>query len=477
MIASGRPPPLDRSKTKNNDVDRQNLEPKTEAGYKPPLARLLAPFTEIFGLSRGAALVAFLSVVFVMGFAGFWFVHSAPPHMLTITSGPPGSMFETNAFRYRDILGSNGVTLKVLPSQGSQENLQRLNNPSFKVDVGFVQGGMTNGFESSKLVSLGSVSYQPMLIFYRGDASVGVLSELAGKRLAIGPLGSGTRALALTLLALNGIETNSATPLLDLEPAEAATALTNGTVDAVFLMGDSASRQVMRQLLRDPQIHLLSFSQADGYTRRVSYLNKLALPRGGIDFGKKIPAEDVYLIGPTVEILARPNLHPALSDLLLEAAREVNGVPGLLQRKDEFPAPIKQQFLISKAATRFYKSGKGLLYGSLPFWLATLVNQILVAFVPAVLVLIPGLRLIPALFKWRTRMKIYRRYRALLIVEGELQKELPPGKREELIGRLDEIEASVSQMKVPASFADQFYALRGHIGFVRQRLMACAPQR
>ena len=287
-------------------MDKLDIELKTEARRKPTLARLWMPFMEIFGLSRAAAFAAFLLVVLALGFACFWFVHSAPPHTLTITSGPPGSMFETNAFRYRDILKTNyGITLRILPSEGSQENLQRLDNPAFKVDVGFVQGGVTNGFDHSKLVSLGSLSYQPMLIFYRGNAPVGILSELAGKRLAIGQMGSGTRLLALTLLALNGIETNGATALLDLAPADAAKALTNGTVDAVFLMGDSASPQIMRQLLREPQIHLLSFAQADGYTRRITYLNKLEIPRGGLDFGKDLPAQDVYLIGPTVELLAR----------------------------------------------------------------------------------------------------------------------------------------------------------------------------
>ena len=160
---------------------------------------------------------------------------------------------------------------------------------------------------------------------------------------------------------------------------------------------------------------------------------------------------------------------------MIEAARIVHGEPNLLTRKKEFPAPIKQVFPISDAANRFYNTGKTFLYRWLPYWLATLVNQILVAFVPVLLVLIPGLRLIPALFKWRTRMKIYQRYRALLFVESELQKELPPGKREELLARLDEIEASVSQMKVPASFAGDFYGLRGHIGFVRNRLAEKAP--
>ena len=175
--------------------------------------------------------------------------------------------------------------------------------------------------------------------------------------------------------------------LLDWDAATAAKGLSEGTVDAVFLMGDSASPQIMRQLLLAPGINLYSFSQAEGYVRRISYLNKLELPMGSIDFGKNLPTNDVHLIGPTVEILARPSLHPALSDLLIEAAREVNGTSGLLKRKGEFPAPLEHDYPISADASRFYKSGKSYLYRSLPFTIASLVNRILVAFVPLIIVL------------------------------------------------------------------------------------------
>jgi hypothetical protein len=171
-----------------------------------------------------------------------------------------------------------------------------------------------------------------------------------------------------------------------------------------------------------------------------------------------------------VELVARTSLHPALSDLLLEAAREVHGNATLLQRRAEFPAPLEHEFKISPDASRYYKSGKGFLYRSLPFWLASLVNRILAAFVPMLLILIPGLRLIPTAYKWRIQLRIYRWYRRLLKVERDLFGEMTSAKRDELQRRLDHIEISVNQMKVPASFAGQFYGLREHIGIVRDRL-------
>lgn len=440
---------------------------------KKGLARLLAPFTDIFGLSRVGAIAALFGTVLVVGGAIFWSFYSAPPHTLTISSGPAGSTFETNAWKYRDILASNHVTLKIVSSEGSAQNLKRLDDPSFHVDVGFVQGGVTNGLDKSKLVSLGSIAYEPLLIFYRSKTPLGMISEFKGKRLAIGPHGSGSRSMARTLFALNGVETNGPN-LLDLEAVDAAKALLDGSVDAVFLMGDSASSDVMRKLLHDPTIQLFSFSQADGYTRRISYLNKLELPMGAIDFGKNVPTNDTYLIGPTVEILARPDLHPALIDLLLEAAHTVHGGAKVFQHKAEFPAPLEHDYPISTEAIRYYKSGKTFMYSRMPFWLASLVNRVLVAIVPLVLVLLPGFKLIPAAFKWRIRMLLYRQYRALLAVERELFGTITPRKREELVARLNHIEHSLNKMKVPASFGDQFYGLRGHIDFVRSRLVETA---
>jgi TRAP-type uncharacterized transport system substrate-binding protein len=440
-------------------------------GKKLGLTKVQAMFMETFGLGRAVALSVILFVSLVIIFAVFWFFHSAPPDTITITTGPEGSIFQTNAEKYRKILARSGVKLKILSSDGSQENLKRLLDPSFRFDIGFVQGGVASGLNIDKVVSLGSISYAPLLVLYRGDRPVDLLSQLKGKRLAIGPVGSGTRSLALTLLAANGIEPGGATALMDLDAEDAAKALIEGNVDAVFLMGDFASLQTIRKLQLTPRVHIFDFTQADAYTRRIPYLNKLELPKGSIDLGKNIPAHDVHLIAPTVELIARPDLHPALSDLLLGAASEIHGGAGLFKRRGEFPAPLEHEFHISTDASRFYKSGKSFLYRSLPFWVASLVNRTLVAFVPMIVVLIPVLRIIPLLYRWRIRLRIYRCYRVLLVLEQDVIAHRGPEARQELLRRLDHIEEEVNKMKVPASFGDQFYVLRGHIRFVHSRLM------
>lgn len=433
-------------------------------------ARFQSMFMEIFGLGRAAAFSAVLLTGAVLVLGLVWFFRSAPPDTITMTSGPEGSIFQNNAQKYRQILARNRVTLKVLPSQGSQENLRRLNDPSYRVDIGFVQGGLAQGVKIDKLASLGSISYVPLLVFYRNPVSLDILSQFEGKRLAIGPEGSGTRALSLNLLAMNGIKPGGETVLVDLDADDAARALIERKVDAAFMTGDSASLEILRGLLQADGIRLFDFIQSEGYSRRVVYLNRLEFPQGAVDFGRNIPGRDIRLVAPTVELIARTDLHPALSDLLLEAAQEVHGRAGLFKKRGEFPAPLEQEFPISPEALRFYKSGKSFFYRILPFWVASMVSRALVVIVPVLVVLIPGFRFIPALYQWRMRLRIYRWYRILLALEQELLAQSTPERCSRVLKELDEIERSVNRMKVPASFADQFYILRGHIGFVRDRL-------
>lgn len=419
-----------------------------------------------------AALTPLLVILLIIVFALIWFIQPAPPKTITITAGPEGSSFHRNAERYRDILARNGLKLKILPSEGSLENLKRLNNDSFQVDVGFVQSGVATKGATEKLRSLGSISHQPLWVFHNSKKPINLLSQLNGKRVAIGEEGSGTRELTLTLLKANGIEPGGKTTLLDLDAEQAAQALIDQKIDAAFMMGDSATTQTMRKLTRSKNIQAVNFTQADAYTRRHTYLSEIILPMGAFDFGLNIPSQELHLIGPTVELVARENLHPALSDLLIEAAREVHSRATLMQKAGEFPAPIEHEFRISEAATRYYKSGKGFFYRNLPFWLASLMDRIVIIIVPIIILLIPAIKLLPAIYSWRIRSRIYRWYGALIEIERNAFSDNPNIENEKLQERLNQIEQAVNKMKMPLAFADQFYVLRQHIDFVREQLVS-----
>lgn len=427
-------------------------------GFSPLLATLVAGFLCLLGAA-----------------AVLWVIVSAPPRTITILSGPPGSSAQSRAEDYQKALAQHGIVLKIVPTGGSLDNLKLLQAPGAGADLGFVQTGLTGGTPPAGLVSLGSVSYQPMWVFYRAKAPITRLAELRGKRIGVGTPGSGGHALARTLLEANGIA-GQPTVLVENAADAASKDLLEGRLDAIFLMGDAAPVQTLRTLNAAPDVLVYSFTQAEAYVRKLPHLNKIVVPQGYFDFSRNLPAQDTTLVGPAVELVARKGLNSAISDLVLGVAQQVHGKPGLLAKRGEFPAPIERDFPLSDDALRYYKSGKGFTYKLVSsFWLASLINRILVAIVPVILIMIPAVRFMPLVYRWTVLLRIYRCYRPLLRLERDAATSLKAERAEELLRRLDEIEREVNALKVPASFACQFYDLRNHVIFVRNRLKAAMP--
>ncbi len=438
--------------------------------------KFVTALIETFGFSPWLATAVMVFLIGLGAVALAWVWYSAPPRTLTITSGPAGSSFQRYAEAYQKALAEHGITLKIEPSGGSRDNLTRLQTKGGGVDLGFVQGGLVGENPPAGVVSLGSIAYQPLWIFYRGTTKITRLSELAGKRLGIGSPGSGVEAFARAMLGANGI-TGAPTTLVEQPTEAAAKAFQAGQLDVLFMMGDSAPMQLVRTYLRAPDIQVYSFTQADAYLRRLSTLNlnKVVIPQGGFDLGQNLPAQDVILLGPGVELLARKGLNSAVSDLLLDVAQKVHGRAGLFAKRGEFPAPLAREFPLSDDAVRYYKSGQSLTYKLVDsFWVANLINRLLVAVVPFILVLIPAIRFLPVVYRWSVQLRIYRCYRPLMELERDARSPLAPERSAELLERLAAVEADVAKLKVPASFASQFYDLRYHVNYVRQRLQAAA---
>ncbi len=428
--------------------------------------RSLNTLMEYFDLGPTIALAILLvtSAIILTGIA--FFINSAPPSELTITSGPHGSIFHGIAVKYAKALEKNGIKVNVLESKGSLENLNRISDRSNKIDLALMQSGSED--ERSKLkglVSLGGLSYQPLFFFYRGSP-IERLTQMKGKKIGISAEGSGARKLVLKILKLNGIELGP--NLITLNGQEVSQELVDGKIDGVFLMGEDASLDVLRKLLNSESIHLMNFKNANAYVRKIDVLHILKLPEGVLNFEKNIPAEDVTLMAPMVELIATEDLHPALSDMILDAAMEIHGAAGIFKKKAEFPTAVENKIRLSDDADRFYKSGKSFLYRYLPFWLASLVNRFLVVFVPMLIVLVPAIRSIPAILRWTGHLRLRRRYRALRKIEERFMHENDIEKLRELYSDFEAIERDVQRMKVKAILAHQFYMLRSHIDYVRK---------
>ncbi len=424
---------------------------------------------------RDLLLVALPSLLLLL--LGFWaaaqFIRPAPPKQLIISSGGEGGAYQRFAARYRDVLARYGVTLVEKPSAGAVENLQRLRDGNFDVDAGFVQGGIASAGADDNLVSLGSLYYEPLWIFYRASleerGALDRISQLKGRRIAIGPINSGTYKLALDLLEANGIS-GKPTQLVAQTGVAAVEALRRGEVDALFVVGPTQSAAVWLLLYSDG-VRLMSLSRADAYTRRFPDLTRLTLPAGAVDLARNIPAQDVTLVSPMATLVVRGDTHPALIDLLLQAATEVHGGPGIFQKPGEFPNATEVDFPLSKEAERYYRSGKPWLQRYLPFWAATLIDRMVVLLVPVLALLIPVLRFAPSLYGWRIRSRIFRRYGELKFLEAEVAQDPLRHSREEWLMRLEAIEKDVDRMTTPLAFSDMFYTLKSHIGLVHDVIM------
>lgn len=404
--------------------------------------------------------------------AGFWlaaqFIKPAPPDFLVMTTGSDGGAYQSFAARYKPLLEAYGIRLVEKSSAGSADNLMRLLEPSQRVDMGFVQGGSTAYRDDLPLVSLGSIYYEPLWVFYRGAPGLTRIDQLTGKRLAIGQKGSGTHKLARELLDAHGMTSDNTTLVSD-SGMQAADALQRGAVDAVFLVGPPRSAAVW-SLLYSRGIALMSLGQADAYTRRLPYLAKLTLPHGVIDLARDIPPQDVSLVSPLASIVAREDTHPALLDIMLQIMTQVHREPDVFQKPGEFPSAMPADFPLSARAERFYKSGPPFLQRYLPFWLANFIDRIIVMLVPILALLIPLIRITPPLYSWRVRSRIYRWYGELKFLEYEAQHQPDSRTADEWEAAIDSIEQAVNRTPAPLAFADHLYTLRSHIALVRRAL-------
>ena len=395
-------------------------------------------------------------------------VRPPPPQSLTMTAGPEGGGYAFYAERYRTILSKNGIRLTVQTSAGSMENVSRLTDPKSGVDVGFLQSGIVSGKSASGIVSLGSLYYEPLWVFYRGKRPLTRLTQMGNMRLAIGAPGSGTLHAVVALL--NAADMIGAqVQLRQLASGPAAQALLAGQVDVAFFFA-SAEAPLVKQLLSAPDIHLMSWERADAYARRFPYLSVVTLPSGVIDLKHDIPPADVKLLAATAELVAREGLHPALNDLLIEAAEQIHLAGGLIERPGEFPSLRESGIPPNEDAQRYYRSGKTFLNRYLPFWAATLVQRGLVFLLPILAVLVPLFKVVPPLYTWRVRSHVYRWYGHLMNLEYEVQNDRDSKRTAEYLKRLDWIEDKVSSTWPPSSFAEERYALQAHIRSVRQEI-------
>jgi len=420
-------------------------------------------------------LVIALAATLILTTATVWLavvlIGPPPPRSIAMATDPEGSVSAELGTRYRDILATNGIEVRLVPSVGAIENVARLRDSKSGISVAIIPSGITNHKESPELVSLGTLFYEPLWFFYRSSLSIKSHEDLRGRRISIGPEGSGTHALSLTFLARVGLIDREIAVLRTLAPQEASDGLLRGDVDAAIILAPWES-PVIRKLIASDGVQLASVPRVDAFVALFPFLNKVLLPAGVGDMVHNRPPSDVTLIAPKANLIVRSDLHPAIQYLLLEAAVQIHSGPGMFRTAGEFPAAEAIDTPLSSHARQFYKTGPPFLQRHLPFGLAVLAQQLLVILIPVVGVMYPLLRFLPALYAWGMRRRVFRLYGELKYLEDQLVARGAQQDVGDLVSRLDHLEERASRFRLPVSFRPLLYALRLHIDLVRHRLQS-----
>ena len=418
-------------------------------------------------------LIALVALTGVLTWLTFVVFRPTPPRSVTMAIDPEGSFNAIAAKRYSELLRRDGIDLKLVPTAGAVESVARLQDPRSGVSIAIIPSGVTDEQKSPDLISLGTLYYEPLWGFSRGRA-VRRHEDLAGLRISIGPEGSGSHLLATEFLARVGIINRTSATLLSLSAEDSAAKLQSGEVDAAILL-DAWETPVVHQLLTAKDVSLDGVPRADAFVALYPFLHKLTLPAGVADMKENRPPNDVVLLATKASLVVRRDLHPAIQYRLLEAASRAHSAAGLFHAAGQFPAPEVIDLPLGTHARQFYKTGPPFLQRHLPFWLAVLAQQFLVLLIPVVGVVYPLLRFSPAIYSWLQHRRIYGLYSELMVLEGEMASS-SAHQTDKYIEQLNQLEERASRLSLPMAFQPLLYALRQHVGVVRQRIEKLSGQ-
>jgi TRAP-type uncharacterized transport system substrate-binding protein len=415
--------------------------------------------------------------------AAYWWLNPNPPKTVTLATGPAQSAYDELGKKYVAYLKTNGITVKTVQTEGSSANLKLLRDGL--VDIGFVQGGTNQLTETDQdnLETLGSLFMEPIWLFYSEASAAKILkgtstkaistptlsaiTQLPGWRVNVGTEGSGVPKLMTRLLESNRVEAKDI-KLSTLDQTPAAMALLGGEIDALVFASAPESLMV-QMLLQTPGIKLMDLQQSEAYSRRFNFLSPAVLPRGVVDLALDTPKQDVRLVGPTASLITRNSTHPALLQLFTSAAHQIHGAPGWFAKSKQYPNAQRDELPMAQEAERYLKNGPPLLQRYLPFWFANLIERMWVALSVIIVVLLPLSRILPPLYTFRVRSRIFKWYAQLRNIEDRDSPD--PQVRSGLLDEINALDGMVEKIKVPLSHADELYALRSNIHLVRKRLL------
>ena len=398
----------------------------------------------------------------------YLFVEAPPPRRLVIATGAKEGAYYRFAEEYANELKKADFTLEIRPTEGSVENLKLLLDESSDVSIAFVQTGIADPEQCKSLAALASLYREPLWIFYQGSDVIDRLTQLEGRRVSIGAVGSGTLGVVLQLLKANGFDEDSK-GFKSLGGNEAADALINDEIDVAFFVAGIDAKYTQR-LINEPEIHLVELAHADAYARQFRFLSTITIHRGLLNLKEDIPVTDIELIAPAATLVARKSLHPALVPLLLKTADKIHHNGDLLSNVGEFPSALMTDLPLNEDAARFFRSGPPVLQRFLPFWLASLVDRLKIMIIPLIMLMMPLLRAAPPIVRWQTRRKIYMWYAELRKIDQRTISGMSQEEATKALEHLNRLEQRIARVGVPLSYMEEYYNMRVHLNLVRTRV-------
>lgn len=400
-----------------------------------------------------------------------------PPSTITIATGAKGDAYHSYGTQLAaKVHKLGGPSVTVRETGGSVANLKLL--AEGKVDVAFIQGGVLSAsrtqIDANALRSIARVYSEPLWVFHRADAKLGLLTELGGssqKRIAVGPDGSGTQVIAIELLAANGVR--DAARFARLPTAEAINAFKRGEVDVVFIVGASTSASV-QTMLREPTAHLMDFFNHRAYARRLDYLRAVEIHQAQLSLEENLPPASLTLLAPSATLVVRASAHPRVVEMLTRSAMDTFATGNLLDLAGEFPSATALEVPQHDAARRYMLDGESWLSRHVPFWAVLWIERMLLILIPVLAVLIPVFRLLPAFINWRVRQIIKRHYVSLAEVEARMRAATTAKELEAAIEASEQIEDDMKRYskRVPGTSLDRLYLWRSHINMVQAEALA-----
>ena len=411
-------------------------------------------------------------------FIASFFVKPAPPSRIVIATGSKTGSYYSFAQQYASHFAKAGIELVIRETAGSIENYALLADDQSDVTVAIVQGGTAPSPRPNRIEAVASLYLEPVWIFHRGSEPFTRIEQLKGRIIAIGAQGSGVRAMALQLFNESGIApsatpdpaTGTATRFEPLGGQAAVDALKKGEIDAaIFVI--SPQSPVVRDLMDEPDVHLMSFDLAEAYHRRMPFLSSVTLPEGVLDLQANLPAQTATLIAPAANLVVRSDVHAAVVPLLVEAAKQAHERGGLVSEPGVFPSLRYTEFDLNPAAKHYFENGPSFLFRVLPFWAASLIDRMKIFLLPLLTLLLPMFRIAPPLYRWRIRRRIYLWYRVLKKIDDDLNDPEASRDLNDEIARMNLLHREVNSTIVPLSYMQEFYQLRMHIEMTKVRMI------